>query len=134
MIYQLGKTQGETVTVFQTSTDTVDLETGAQTRAFDSFDVRWVLIMTNRNFYDFVYDLAYIAAGKNFTMGAHFDMNQRKLLIRKRNIPSGKTLKLSDHVQFNGKRWEINEMGEFENERSVLILSVSNVGGSGVVS
>jgi hypothetical protein len=90
--------------------------------------------MTNRQFYDFVYDLAYIAAGKNFTMGGFFNMNERRIIIRKRNIPSTVTIKLKDHLEFSGERWEINEINSFYDSRSALILVVSKVGGSEVAA
>jgi hypothetical protein len=88
--------------------------------------------MRASKFETFVYDLAYIAANKNFTEGGFLQMNKVDFVIRKRNIPSGIVIATKDHIELDGVRWEVNEIANYQNARSVVQLRCSAVGGSEV--
>jgi len=63
------------------STSGYDITTGETTINFVDLAISRIIRLPRRNISDFVYDLSFIAANKNFTYGGYFDTNDRWFII-----------------------------------------------------
>lgn len=105
LIYRLKRQFGQSATYYRTY-HAHDILTGAITTTSDSYFLKKAVLMPAELQRDFVYDLAYIAAGKNFTHGAYYDMNLRLILIDAKDLPKGFKLEVNDHIEFDDERYE----------------------------
>lgn len=67
---------------------TESLRTGVVTRTFESTTVRALVQPATRQ-RDFVYDISYLAANKNFVYGGVFDKTLVEVTVRSGDLPSG---------------------------------------------
>jgi len=70
----------------------------------------------------FVYDLSYIAAGKNFTMGGFFDETNKMFVIDKKDL-SNIVPKTKDHIEFQGERFEISKISKFDDNAGYIFIT-----------
>jgi hypothetical protein len=63
---------------------------------------------------DFVQDLAYIAAGKNFTSGGRFDVEVTAILVNKNQVSTFNPM-LTKYFVLNGKRYNVYRVTTIEN-------------------
>ncbi len=85
-----------------------DLDTGAKYRTYTYEKVRKALILPQKMIRDFVYDLSYIAAAKNFTTGAYFDSTKSTVIVEGANL--SESYGVQDFVVFNEQVWEIKDV------------------------
>lgn len=132
LLYQLTKVMGSKITIFRLVQDDYDLEEGNIVRRWDEHIIKRVLIMKARQVNDFVYDLSFIAANKNFTYGGYFGYNRRWIIIRKRDLPKSFIPNLTDHVEFEDQRWEVTEITTDIDSRGGYLLTATKIDGSEV--
>lgn len=127
-IYALKRATGQSVTLCRTTGDSVDVETGKQTESMVQLVVKRAVLVTAKSIRAFAYDLAFIAANKNFTYGGFFDHKTRTMLVDRRDVPTSFPLDLNMHVLFNGRRWEVKAVEEYEEAEVVVLLLDSTDG------
>ena len=81
ILYRLKRNFGISAMLRRPRTRSNNIRTGAQTVDYEEVYIRKVIFLPKRNISDFVYDLSFIAANKNFTYGAYFDTNDRWIII-----------------------------------------------------
>ena len=81
----------------------------------------------------FVYDLAFIAAAKNFTTGGYFDETKRLVIIDAKDLPISFVPDLNMHFQFQDKRWEINSVNRIEDRAGFSFVVTETKGSETVV-
>jgi hypothetical protein len=83
IIYKMKRQFGMVGTLRYPDNDvsTYDITTGVTDITYVDLVISRIIRLPRRNISDFVYDLAFIAANKNFTYGAEFDTNDRWFII-----------------------------------------------------
>ena len=104
-LYKLKRQFGQKASFYDPTNTTHDILTGAITRTYDKTTIRKAIVCPKVLDRSFVYDLAFIAAAKNFTGGAFFDRNTRNIIIDASDIDFEP--KIKHHLQFEGERFEI---------------------------
>lgn len=128
VIYALKRKWGQALTLCRSTNISVDTETGKATSTLTKLEVRRAIILPVTSLRTFAYDLSFIAANKNFTWGGLFDTKTRIALISRRDAPSF-TFDQDMWVMFKGKRMEVKNVTEFEDEEIVAFLLTGLVDG-----
>ena len=127
IMYPLKRRYGLPATIFQLDDVTNNVETGKQTKFYNRFKIKRVVLLPRNLIRKFVYDLSYIAANKNFTYGGLFDWSRRIILI------DGKDIKFvpnpNDHIEIEGVRESIQKVEEFEHASVAWIIGTSRIEG-----
>ena len=112
IIYRLKRNNGEAVVLHKAPSLTPNYTTGAVTAvANDSVSIKRAIILNERSSRDFVYDLAFIAANKNFTQGGYFDERTFRGLIDKSDLGSV-TITMNDYIVWDSRRLDVRNIGE----------------------
>ncbi len=123
IIYKLRRDWGLEVTLYRPITNTENLLTGKLSRGFQTVTIKDAPVLPADVDRSFVYDLAYIAADKNFTEGAFFDRKQRSVILDARQLPKGFEPNLNDFVVFKTQRYTIKSV-QFIEEFAAYRLKV----------
>ena len=119
-MYRLKRDYGIRVTYNQPDNpEVVDYKTGVTTRTFTTTNIRRAIVLESRQQRDFEYDLSFIAANKNFTMGGFFDVAERFMVLELRDLPNGFKADINDHVYIDNRRYEIKEFNELQDLKIV---------------
>jgi len=122
-IYRSKRDWGLQVTLYRALTNVNNILTGAITRSYEVIDIERAPVLNKQTSRKFVYDLAYIAADKNFTEGAFFDQGGRVIILDARDLPKGFQPNLDDFIVFRTFRYEIKSIETVE-ELAIYRLAV----------
>lgn len=89
--------------------------------------LRKAIVFPGRLIRDFVYDLAYIAANKNFTSGAYFDHEELWLLLDHRDL-GGLSPQVEDYIIKDNYRYDIKEVNNYE-EFAAYLCKIKKIKG-----
>lgn len=126
MIYTLKRVYGTQVYIYRPVTDISNVETGRITRTFSENKIKKAVVLPKNQTWDFIYDLAYVAASKNFTYGGFFAQSDTIVILDKNDISF--VPDLHDHFEFKGKRYEITGV-ETLHEGSAYLVGLKGVDG-----
>ncbi len=113
IMYQLRRNWGMEVFVYR-PTRVQDILTGRVTSGFKIHTIPHAPVLPATETRAFVYDLAYIAASKNFTEGGYFDKKQRWIILDGRELKKGFVPDLNDFVVFETRQYEIKVIQHIE--------------------
>lgn len=99
-----------------------NIETGVITPNNTDYSIRRVIILPRRSVRDFVYDLSFIAANKNFTYGGLFDADRRAIIIDSKDLPSGVRPTQDMIIIFANEQYDILEVQRAEMDRGYLLI------------
>lgn len=122
VFYQLKRDYGVSINVNFRTSSTVNSKTLQKTVVTDSFSVKKAILFPSNIERGFVYSLPMIASNKNFTYGALFDADRRRILIDAKDIPAGITLDLDMWLVFDGKRYDFEEIHEYEFSSGFMLV------------
>lgn len=91
----------------------VDPTTGDKTTVLAVHHVKKAVVMRTREFRSFVYDVAYMAANRDFTEGGYFDPEDRSIIVDAKDL-GGHEPTVDDYIIFQNKRYDVSEVAEFE--------------------
>lgn len=122
IIYALKRAYGVRVIVLKPDdAGTYNLKTGQVLRTYTERIVRKCIVLTGREVRKFVYDLSYIAANKNFTYGGFFDINERLMIIDKKDLKDF-VIDLNCIVTYNSRPYKIKENHPAEKDTARLLI------------
>lgn len=121
ILYKLKRQYGLTVTYYQFTGQTHNVETGDISRTYTTYTVRRAPVLPDNLDRSFVYDLTFIAANNNFVGGALFDRHLRKVIIDAKDLPKDFIPTLQDHVEFDGNRFEIKTISHLEKRKGYFL-------------
>ena len=113
-----------TITLYHITGQTTNAANGTVVKTYQRIALRKVIVLPAREQREFSYDLAYIAANKNFTYGGAFDTAARRFLIDRDKLPKGLIIEKNDHIVYEGRRWDIKEVSVSAELRFVAPLGV----------
>jgi hypothetical protein len=120
IIYRLKRQWGLHLVYYRPTTAEYNVETGEVSRGFDTYVVKRAIVLPARLDRSFVYDLTFIQANNNFVGGGYFDRNQRRLIIDAKDLPKDFDPAIKDHVEFDGKRYEVLYIDHVEKRKAYL--------------
>lgn len=127
LVYQLKRQFGRRVYYYDLISRTVSRQTGEAFYDYTLYEIKKAIILSATESRKFAYDLAFIAAAKNFTSGGYFDSSARMIIIDRRDLPVGFEMSNSDRLTFDGRRYEVSEFEEFEESYAVICKANKSV-------
>jgi len=127
-LYSLKKEYGGGPFLIHTyhGTDT-NLDTGEKIVSETVTKVRRVIILPARLSRELVQSISQISANKEFVYGGSYDARQRTFIIDRKDCP-GLVLKDDDWFVFNGRKYEIKNIQEFEFDTAYVVVAKHLVG------
>ena len=122
VLYQLKRDYGLSINVNFRTSSTIDSKTLQKTVVEDSFRIARAILLPSNMERAFVYSLPMIASNKNFTYGALFDLDRRRLIVDAKDIPATVTLDNDMWLIFDGKRYDLEEIHEFEFSSGFMLV------------
>lgn len=122
ILYRLKRQFGVKVDVYCPLSQDHNVSTGVVTKTYDIYRIRRVPVFVGKMMREFIYDLAFIAANKNFTLGMFFETDMRLFLIDRKDLPKGVTINNRCHLIYRHRRYEISLIEPTEGDRGYLII------------
>lgn len=122
VLYTLKREYSKSVAIYHPEDYAYNLQTGKKSKDLSVYEVRKAIVLDAKVSRDFVYDLTYIAANKNFTYGAFFDATERVCIIDRRDLPQGFEITLQDYVVYDNERYEIKDYNVTIDKSSYALL------------
>jgi len=127
LLYPIKRRRGEPVQVHQIDDNDVNLTTGSITKSYFHYKIKKAIVLPVGTDRKFVYDLAFIAANKNFTGGGFFDKLDTTVIIDMRELPTGIVVSLNDYCSIKGTTYKIAKSVVLEDAFYILGLqTISN--------
>ena len=108
----------------------MNLQTGVTIRNYDVHFIRRAVITESRKIKDFIYDLTFVAANKNFAYGAVFDKDSTTVIIDQKDMDV--ELDLESDCIIEGRQHSMVTLVTMPDLRS-LVLQVKFIQGSELV-
>lgn len=110
ILYRLKRDFGQPVNIITLNSMTQNVTTGAIAADERLIKVKRVVIIDSKISRDFVYDLSFIAANKNFTYGGLFDTSKRIMVIDGIDLPRDYVPTLNDRCVHFNQRYQFKEI------------------------
>lgn len=105
-----------------------NIKTGATNITYVDLSVRRIIRLPRRNISDFVYDLSFIAANKNFVYGGEFDTNDRWFIIDIKDLSSDyrypspvREITTEYYINIDSRTYKIYECNLAEHNNAYLL-------------
>lgn len=121
ILYRLKRNYGLPA-ILRVVNDSYNIETGVVTPANTDYSIRRMIILPRRSVRDFVYDLSFIAANKNFTYGGLFDADERAIIIQTEDLPAGVRPTQDMIVVFDTEQYDILKVQKAEHDRGYILI------------
>lgn len=122
VVYRLKRIYGLPVDLYKITPGETDYETGEKSAVYNKVHIKRAIVQPARLHRDFVYDLAYISANKDFTGGGFFDVSDRRIIIDAKDLPIGWVPTLNQFVIIGAKRYELKSFYEFEADMGYILV------------
>lgn len=123
VLYRLKRRYGSDVAIRWRISSEVDRATGEKTVVNGSLRVQRMIVLPSVIHREFSYDLAYIAAAKNFTYGGFFDTQERRFIVDTKDLPADFEIKVGYFFVYGGKRYDVKQVEEFEEHTAYFITA-----------
>ena len=120
-LYRLKRSLAYPVVVQKITATTRDSECGTRVRTFEHHHVKRAVVGNTDVLKKFVYDLAYIAANKNFTTGALFDQYDVLFIIDGNDLPKGVEINHDTRIIRDAQLHEIKSYTSSADNKSYII-------------
>lgn len=122
-LYSLKREYGGGPFLIHTYHGTVtDLDTGEKVVSETVTKLRRVISLPARLSRELVQSISQISANKEFVYGGSYDARQRTFIIDRRDAP-GLVLKDDDWFVFDGRKYEIKNIQEFEFDTAYVVVA-----------
>lgn len=112
-IYALKRQYPHAVTLCRTTNDATNVETGEMTQTLVKVPVKRAIVLPGKEARQFLYDLSYRAADREFTYGGMFDVKTRLIIVERRDVPADFPIDENMHLVLEGNRYEVKEVHDF---------------------
>lgn len=132
-LYRL-KHRYPTPCIFTNIEDTqIDTDTGDRDIIQDAVLVRKCPVLPEDTHSKFYYDLAYVAANKNFTYGGDYTVGKRTILVDKRDLPSDFKIKVDTILYCRSKEYRVSNVDDLEGNNQTIGYSLTATAVEGTV-
>lgn len=130
VIYNLKRDYGVKIKIINTLTSDVNRATGKKIVTRDIKIVQRAIVLPSRNQREFYYDLSFIAANKNFTMGGYVDTDERKFIVDRRDLKGMIISVGQSYLIYQDQRFDVKEVAEFEESNTYGLICKQSVAAS----
>ena len=122
-IYSLKRRYGTSVTYHSFVSATKDLDAGEIAQVVLSLSIRQAVVLPEKMARRFIYDLAYVAANKNFTYGGFFDAKESVVAVD--SVDLGVIIpKVDDIIFLNSGRYEIKKVADYPESKLYILIAL----------
>ncbi len=121
-LYGLKRQYGSRVDVYQLNSVETDYETGVKTVNKTVSIVRKCIVLPVKIARELVQSISQISAGKAFVYGGSYDAGTRMFIIDARDMDDGYEFTNDDWIVYNGCRYDIKSIEEFEQHTAWTIV------------
>lgn len=98
------------ITLYHLLDQSKNVTNGTVTKSWQRIVIRRAIVLPAREIREFAYDLAFIAANKNFTYGGFYDTALRRFIIDWDDLPGGLMISKNDRIIYEQRRWDVKEL------------------------
>jgi hypothetical protein len=113
---------GGPITVYKLNSTNTDPKTGVKTHSRSSVFVRRAVVLPNDITRTRVQSISLVSANKQIVQGGTYDAGQRTFIIDRRDVPTWE-IDQDDWIVYEGKRFDIKKVEEFEQQTAWLIVA-----------
>jgi len=120
VLYALKRQYGGTITIYQNGTVTADTKTGAVSRTKTATKIHRAVILPVKISREVKQSISVISANKSLVGGGGWEAGKRVFIVDRRDA-STLSLKESDWIGFNGRKFAIENFEEYEFDAAYVI-------------
>lgn len=121
VLYRLKMNFGVPVNIIVDLGTIHDIQTGRIVANERSFIIRRAMVLPDKMVRDFVYDLSFIAANKNFTYGGLFDKSTRLMILDSADLPRDYIPAIDNRCVYANERYNFKDMNRLIENLGYLI-------------
>jgi hypothetical protein len=129
ILYRLKRNYPSEVILRKIINNNSDLKTGEVSRSYRSVKIKRAAVLPEKRIPEFIYDLSYAAANRNFAYGGYFSSSTRLVIIDDKDIPKDFKINEGDEVLFDDKIHSLKVITDTADKRGYL-LTVTSAGAS----
>lgn len=130
VLYHLKQRYGAKIEYYHVTSNTTDDETGIGSILKLKFVIKRAIRLPDKRTRGFQYDLSFIAANKNFTMGATYDRNARDFIISRSDLPKDFEPGIEDYILMSNQRYNVKQLIELDFKQGYYISGEATEGES----
>lgn len=116
-MYALKRAYGQGLTICRNTGESTDFSTGAQTATqLIECNIRRAVVLPSKIATQWMHARPDDASERQFNFGSIFESSIRLILIARRDMPGNWPIDCTTFIQFNGKRYEVKKVMEYENQ------------------
>ena len=127
-IYQMKREYGGSITLYQLGAVATDYQSGVKTVTRTSYPITRAIVLPDRIKREVINTISMISANKKFVQGGTFATGTRTFIIDRRDVPNLAVINNEDWIMYDGKRYELKWIDEFEQNTAWLIIAKQLVG------
>ncbi|KPK52073.1 MAG: hypothetical protein AMS22_09860 [Thiotrichales bacterium SG8_50] len=121
-LYSLKRQYGGRVDVYKLGAAATDYETGVKTYTRTVTTVRKAIVLPVQIKREVVQGISAISANKMFVYGGTYDAGTRTFILDTRDLPDSYEIVMDDWLTYNGRRYDIKSISEFEQHTAWIIV------------
>lgn len=121
-LYSLKRQYGSRVDVYQLNSANTNYQTGVKTVNKSVNVVRKCIVLPVKIAREVVQTISQISANKTFVYGGSYDAGTRMFIIDTRDMPNDYEFTNDDWIVYNGRRYDIKSIEEFEQHTAWSII------------
>jgi hypothetical protein len=118
----LKRQYGGSVTVYELVDATVNLDSGIKSATYNSYPISRAIVLPIHSMRSVIQTISVISANKKLVQGGTFDAGDRIFIIDRSDVPDTFELEKDDWIEYNGQRYDLKYVDEFEPNTSWLAL------------
>jgi hypothetical protein len=121
-LYSLKRQYGGRVDVYKLSAADTDYETGVKTYTRSVVTVTKGIVLPVQIKREAVQGISTISANKAFVYGGTYDAGTRTFILDTRDLPANYEIVMDDWLIYNGRRYDIKNISEFEQHAAWIVI------------
>ena len=111
---------GMPISILIPTINDTNYRTGVVTYEESTINIKKAIILPSKWKRDYTYDLAYVAANKNFTEGGYFDTAQRDVIVDFKDVPLEYEPNANHRIKIGDSYYSILRYDRYEETRAIL--------------
>jgi hypothetical protein len=130
ILYRLKRNYGTSILLRKIVYDNTDLRTGKVYREYYEVPIKRGIALPEKLASSFAYDLAFVAANKNFTYGGLFGSSTRLVILDGKDVPFDFEIAEDDEVIFDDKIHAVKLINDTATKKGYIltVTTISSVG------
>jgi hypothetical protein len=121
-IGQLKKEYGGPITIYKLGTATTNLNTGVKSYSNTSYPITMAVVLPANVSREVTQTISLISANKKLVQGGSYDTGKRRFIIDRRDVSSTLELHKDDWIVYDGRRYDILAIEEFEQKTAWMVV------------